>query len=103
MWIVLSSCSDTSAGWALVTLRELGLAPLEWLQTEALLNVRCWEHRVGLAGVSTNIILPDGRAVPQSDVDGVINRMIGPPQNQVQLAAEPDREYAQSELTAFYL
>jgi hypothetical protein len=103
MWMILSSGNDTSARWAFQSLKTLGVAPLEWVETESLLDTRMWEHRIGADGVSTNIVLPNGRAVAHSEVKGVLNRMTGPPPNQAQLAVAADREYAQTELTAFYL
>ena len=103
MWMILSSCTDVSARWALDALKKLGVTPLEWVQTESLLNARSWEHTIGETGVSTNVQLPNGRAVTNSELKGILNRMSGPPSNQTQLAVAADQEYAQSELTAFYL
>ncbi len=103
MWMIVSSCSDVSAEWAYQELNREGLAPLEWMQVEAFVNISRWDHRIGAAGVSTNVSLPGGRAVSHSEIKGVLNRMSGPPSNQVELAVAADREYSQSELTAFYL
>lgn len=103
MWLIFSSPSDPSGIWARQGLRQLGLAPLEFITPESL-AVHCqWEHRLGSAGAFLKIALADGRVITTSGVRGVFNRLYAPSPLALQAAVSSDRDYAQSELLAFYL
>ena len=103
MWIIFCSSSDPSATWAFDGLRRKGLAPLEFVTTECLAVARFWEHRVGSGGAHFKIGLQDGRTLCSSRISGVLNRVAAPSSALIQHAVETDRDYASSEMQAFYL
>lgn len=103
MFLVLSSPDDYVALWACEGLKRLGVAPLEFVTSEDLAYTRFWEHRVGTGGASIRLKLPDGRAICSSRVRGVLNRLLGAPQDLVNCARPSDRDYAGQELSSFYL
>ncbi len=103
MWIIFCSSSDHSALWAFEGLGRRGLAPLELVTTESLGVARFWEHRVGAGGAHLKIGLQDGRTLCSSRISGVLNRVAAPCNALLQHAVETDREYAASEMQAFYL
>src|SRR5215831_121797 len=80
MHLVLCSSSDPGALWAFRELRAQGLTPLELVTTEMLALSTRWEHRLGEQGVTTSFDLPDGRRVASTDVRGVLNRLLSPPE-----------------------
>jgi len=103
MHLVLCTSSDYAARWAFRELLAFGLDSLELVTSEMLALSTGWEHSLGAEGVTTQFDLPDGRRVVSSEVRGVLNRLLGPPEMLVAQAVESDREYAQQELTALYL
>jgi hypothetical protein len=103
MWIVFCSSSDHSALWAFEGLQRRGLAPLELVTTESLAVARFWEHRVGAGGAHLKIGLHDGRTLCSSRIRGALNRIAAPSATLIQHAVDSDREYAMSEMQAFYL
>ena len=103
MHLFLCTSSDYSARWAFRELLAFGLDSLELVTSEMLALSTGWEHRLGTEGVTTQFDLPDGRRVVSSEVRGVLNRLLGPPEMLVAQAVQSDREYVQQELTALYL
>jgi len=103
MWLVISSSSDPSGIWSWQGLRQMGLAPLEFITAEGLASGCQWEHRLGSDGTSLRITLADGRVISSSAVRGVLNRLCAPSSRAFDRAAASDRDYAQSEMYAFYL
>jgi hypothetical protein len=103
MFLVLSSSNDYVALWACEGLKRLGIAPLELVTSEDLAYTRFWEHRVGAAGASIRLSLPDGREIRSSRISGVLNRLLSAPQDLVNWARPNDRDYATQELSSFYL
>jgi hypothetical protein len=103
MIVVLCSASDAPALWAWGGLKQLGVRPLELVLAESLAQSSLWEHRVGRDGAHLKIVLPDRRVLCSTRIRGVLNRLVMPSQSVVNLASASDREYAQSELQAFYL
>jgi hypothetical protein len=102
MWLVLCSSEDASAIWAYQGLKRMGIAPLELVTAESLACSQ-WEHRLSGSGTLTRITLANGRVIDGDKVKGALNRLHGPSPYALQKAADSDREYAQAELTAFYL
>jgi hypothetical protein len=103
VWLVLCSSDDLPALRAYEELQRRDLCPLELVVSESLGRARAWEHRVGRAGVSTKIELADGRILRNSQVQGVLNRLLSPHQDPLRIAAAEDRDFAAAELMAFYL
>lgn len=102
MFLVLCSAVDQSAAWAYEHLRRCGIAPIHLVTTESLAYAR-WDHRVGAAGNTITITLPDGRVVNSREIQGVLNRVTTIGADQANRATQGDRDYALSELNAFYL
>jgi len=103
MWLVISSSSDPSGIWSWQGLRQMGLAPLEFITAESLASGCQWEHRLGSEGTSLKFSLPDGRVISSSAVRGVLNRLSAPSPLAFDRAVASDRDYAQAEMFAFYL
>ncbi len=103
MWLVISSSSDPSGIWCWQGLRQMGLAPLEFVTAESLASRCRWEHRLGSEGTSLTISLADGRVFTSSTIRGVLNRLHAPSPLAFDRAAASDRDYAQAEIFAFYL
>lgn len=102
MWLILCDTNDLAALWAYQQLRSGGLAPLELVTAGVLVNALRWEHRVGASEVSTTVRLADGRSFASGEVQGVLNRLRQLPDGPLQLADPADREYACTELYAFF-
>jgi hypothetical protein len=102
MWLVLCSSEDQSAIWAYQGLKQLGVAPLELVTAESLACSQ-WEHRLSGNDTVIRITLANGKVIDGAEVKGALNRLHGPSPYALQKAADSDREYAQAELTAFYL
>ncbi len=103
MWLIFSAHNDRTARWAYQGLSTLGLRPLHFVSTESLVNTRVWEHRVGVDGAAIRITLPTGDTVSSADIKGVLNRISTPALAHTRHAVKADGDYANSELTAFYL
>jgi hypothetical protein len=103
MWLVISSSSDPSGIWAWEGLRQMGLAPLEFVTAESLAFACRWEHRLGSRGTSLTLSLADGRVLSSSSIQGGLNRLCAPSPLAFERAAVADRDYAQAEMFAFYL
>jgi len=103
MYLVLCSSYDSPALWAYEGLKQLGVAPIELVLAESLALASQWEHRLDRNGTHLKIVLADGRVICGSRVRGTINRLHAPSPRIAQQAVDSDREYAQSELQAFYL
>jgi hypothetical protein len=102
-WLVLCSAADASAVWAYERLRARGRAPVGLLFVEALAGAAVrWEHRVGADGAATvTLTTADGLVVRGADLGAVLNRVASPPLAAVAAAADEDRDYVRSELSAF--
>jgi hypothetical protein len=103
MFLILCTNEDISAHWAFQGLQQRGLAPVELITADHLAYGRVWEHRVGAATPSIRFTLPDGRTVCSTQVSGVLNRLLSAPQDLIRCAQQDDRDYAQQELSSFYL
>jgi hypothetical protein len=103
MWTVFCTPEDHAAVWAWDGLRRRGMKPVELVTTESLAFAHAWEHRVGLDGAHFKIALQDHRILCSSRIRGVLNRLSAPSLALVAHAAPAEREYAASELQAFYL
>jgi hypothetical protein len=79
------------------------LSSCELVTGEMLAFSTAWEHRVGDSGITISFTLPDGRALGDRDIDGVLNRLMTPPHDLAEHAVPGDREYAQQEMMAFHL
>ena len=102
MWLILCPSSDIAGRWAFEGLRARGLAPIELVTSESLAYAR-WNHRVGSAGASISIELPDGRTIRHDHVRGVLNRLAFVPGEALTLIHHSDREYVHQELNAFFI
>jgi hypothetical protein len=103
MWLVLSSSPDPAAAWIAEAMRRRGLAPVELIPVELLLQARRWDHRVGTEGASVSVTLADGRELEGHEIRGVLNRILYIPPAATAVAIAEDREYALQELTAFFM
>jgi hypothetical protein len=103
MYLVFCSSSDESALWAYQGLKQAGVESIELVLAETLALGAQWEHRLDRAGAHLKISLPDGRTVCGSRIRGVLNRLHSPSPLSFEYAAAADKEYAQTELQAFYL
>jgi hypothetical protein len=103
MWLIICTPEDEAALWAYQGLRARGLAPLELVMAGDLAFARHWEHRIGAAGASTDVVLADGREIRGREVRGVLNRLQWLPTDSLALIRPGDREYVSQELAAFYL
>jgi hypothetical protein len=102
MYLVLCSISDRSALWAHEQLHNFGINPIQLITTESLSYAR-WNHRIGAFGNAIHVTLPDGRVIAGKKIKGVLNRITLIGSDQANRAVPGDREYAVSELNAFYL
>jgi hypothetical protein len=100
MWFVLCERGDLAAMWAVRGLRLRGLGPVEILSGDEVACALRIEHRVGAAGVSTEMRVARGLAISSSNARGVLNRLVLPPSGGHALAAPADREYARQEVLA---
>lgn len=104
MWIILCQSNDSSALWVYEGLQRRGLVPLELVTAEMLGPGLRWNHRVGPKGTSIEISFADGRILSSDSIRGVLNRLIKIsswyPLHRVKAG---DRNYAGTELTAFFL
>lgn len=103
MWLVLCPSSDVAALWAYEGLKSRGLAPLELVCAEELACSLHWEHLVSSSRSRVTITLADGRTIKHDAVRGVLNRLAYLPLEHLALGESSDRDYAQQELTAFYM
>lgn len=103
MWLVLCPSTDIAALWAYDGLKSRGLAPLELVCAEELACSLHWDHQVSSAGNCITVMLADGRTIKYDAVRGVLNRLAYLPQEHLALGDLADRDYAQQELTAFYM
>jgi hypothetical protein len=103
VYLVLCYEWDIPGLWAYQKLREIGLTPIELVTARPLALAKTWEHCLGQKGAFLKISLHDGRVLNSSDIRGVLNRLTSIPQDLIGHAVAEDREYASSELTAFYL
>ena len=102
VWLVLCPSSDVAGRWAFEGLRARGLTPIDLVTSESLAYAR-WDHRVGSAGASVSMDLPDGRSIRHDDVNGVLNRLAFVPGEALTLIHQSDREYVHQELNAFFI
>jgi hypothetical protein len=103
MWTIFCTPEHCAAVWALDGLRRRGLQPVELVTTETLAFATAWEHRVGSDGAHFKIALQDKRTLCSTRIRGVLNRLSAPSLALIAHAAPTEREYAASELQAFYL
>lgn len=103
MWLVLCPSTDIAALWAYEGLKYRGLTPLELVCAEELACSLHWDHQVSASDIRVNVTLADGRTIKHDAVRGVLNRLAYLPQEHLALGESADRDYAQQELTAFYM
>ncbi len=102
MFLVLCSMFDQSALWVHEQLRRSAVAPLDLVTTESLSYAR-WNYRLESFGDGIRINLPDGHVIDGNQIKGVLNRIATIGSDQANRATPADRDYALSELNAFYL
>ena len=100
MLLVLTGLDDFAA-LAFVRAATAAGAPCTVLTTEAMSFAHRRSHRLSDAGVFTRLEMADGTVVSSSDVSGVLNRMMAPPDLAWRQAASGERDYASAELHAF--
>lgn len=103
MWLLICESGDKSALWAYQGLKFRGLEPLELVTNDALAHGVHWEHRVGTAGVYTEITLADNRKICNKDLHGVINRILFAPAECLNIIHPTERAYINQELNTFFL
>lgn len=101
MYLVISPPTDACAAWACAGLQARGLAPLRWLNSDALAFGRRWAHELSDEGVSAELALADGSRLCGDSIRGVLNRLAVAPVAAILLADPLDRDYAAQEFTAF--
>lgn len=102
MFLVLCERGDVAAMWAARGLRARGLAPVEIVSGDEIGCALRIEHRVGAAGVSTELRLPRGLVIGSASTAGILNRLVVPPMV-ARAAAPADIEYARQEVLALTL
>lgn len=100
MWYVLCERGDLAAMWAVRGLRDRGLEPIEIVSGDEVACALRIEHRIGAAGVSTELRLARGLTIASAATRGVLNRLLLPPAGGQALAAAADRDYARQEILA---
>lgn len=100
--LVLCPANDLSAIWAYQSLRSMGLEQIELVSAEMLENSLRWNHQLGVGDPFVEITLSDGRIIRSDLVQGVLNRLITVPAHHHLVAKTSEREYAFSELIAFF-
>lgn len=103
-YLVLAHVDDDSA-WRVTRRLEVdgprGVVRL--VSAEELLHARRWSHRVRPGGVGTEVVLPDGTAVPERELGGVFNRLRGVVMPHFEKASTADRQYATMEMFSLLL
>ncbi len=100
--LVLCSSNDIPCLWAYQGLRKRGLNQTELISAEALEYSLRWVHQLDSSGSNVDILLADGRSIQNDSIDGVLNRLSTIPVQHLLMARAEDREYALSEMAAFY-
>lgn len=100
MYLVLCDRDDLPALWAWRELRQR-MSDVELVTSEALAYAARWDHRVDSSHTSTTVTLGDGRVIRAHEVQGTINRLLMLPCAHLRAVAA-DREYAATELLAFF-
>ncbi len=103
MWLVLCERGDLAAMWALRGLRDRGFASVEIVTGDEIACALRVAHRVGAAGVSTELDLARGLTISSATARGVLNRLMVPPAVAQAAASSADREYACQEMLAITL
>jgi hypothetical protein len=101
-WLVLCALGDEAGRWAFDGLRGRATDPVE-LVTDADLVGAAWEHRIGEAGVASEVRLGDGRTLRSNEIRGTLNRLTHAPPALTGLLAPADREYGYAEYSALLL
>jgi len=99
---VVASLDDADALWFAQRAGTSGVA-CRVLTTEALSFARRRSHRVTDQGCTTTIEVVAGDIIRDSEIGGVLNRALDPPDRAWQRAAPAERDYASAELQAFML
>ena len=103
MWLVLGQDNDIEARWVAAGLRARADRPVALVSAAMLVHDCRWEHRVGVAGASSRLVLGDGTVLDPTTVDGVVNRLCWLGAEGFAGASARDREYATGELNALGL
>ncbi|MDN3295826.1 hypothetical protein QWM81_17570 [Streptomyces ficellus] len=103
MWLVLCDPADDAALWAGAGLRERGLAPLDVIAPRTLVSSARSVHRLDSGRACFEIALPNERVLRSDDIDGVLNRLVHVPLEDLALASQADLSYAARELSALVL
>lgn len=101
-WLVLCALGDEAGRWAFDGLRGRALEPVE-LVTDADLVGAAWDHRIGEAGVASEVRLGDGRTLRGDEIRGTLNRLTHAPPALTGFLAPTDREYGYAEYSALLL
>ena len=100
MLLVLTALDDLAA-LSFVRASETAGTHCTVLTTEAMSFARRRSHRLSDDGVVTRLEMADGTVVSSSNVTGVVNRMLSPPDLAWRHATRQERDYASAELHAF--
>ena len=103
MWLILCERFDTVALWVYEGLKARGVNPLEMIVADSLSYLTVWDHRIATAGVTVEVILPDGRRIHSDMLRGVINRLVRVPMDATVLIHPSEYDYVYHELNAFFL
>ena len=101
-WLVLCALGDEAGRWAFDGLRDRATDQVE-LVTDADLVGAVWDHRIGEAGVASEVRLGDGRRLRSDEIRGTLNRLTHAPPALTGLLAPADREYGYAEYSALLL
>jgi hypothetical protein len=103
MWLLLYCDGDESALWAAEGLARRGLTPLMRVTSTMLASASRWEHCVEDTGSAyTRVALADGVTLDSRAISGTLNRLDHLPWDWPGQATAADRDYAASELLAFF-
>lgn len=102
MWLVLADTGDDAAAWAAEGLPQRGVHPLRLVSGYELAMSTIWDHRMDQSGARTELRFSDGRAVDDTRLRGVVNRLSGFPMPPAGVSAG-DGEYAACESNALLL
>lgn len=103
MWLILCERNDPVALWVYKGLNERGVAPLEIICPDTLVDNVIWEHRLEPDKITTDFTLSDGRKVTSSNIQGVINRFIDVGNEHLTFMPYAEQNYIMHEMTAFFI
>lgn len=103
MWLILCEKDDLSAYWAYEGLSKRGITPIELISIDSFSFATRWVQRLGNKVSNVSIKLPDGRQINSNKINGVLNRCLYPPKENLVFFQSSDRHYVDHEMTAFFI